>query len=319
LIDTAVASRIVFGMRLAQERAASSGASPARVRGLNSPTLSFPSAERSRVMPLPTRIAFVHRPHVPPGRIAILTALVVCAVASARAVDAAPSLDPAVQELLRASGQRSVALGDLDRASATALSREANGDWVDVVVRGAIDARAVERLGGEVRTVAGPIRTVHLPLAALPALVALAGVEQVQGAQGLELQTNVSIPEIGANIVWGGTPPNYPAPPTGNTGRGVAIGLIDCGIDVNHADLRTSANKTRILWLWDHTPGFPAPHPATPTVLSTPRPTSTPGRIPLPTSSVTGRTCCPSPPETAEAPAMASRPISTSASRPRPT
>src|SRR5262245_59621468 len=136
-----------------------------------------------------------------------------------------PSVDPQVDELLRTSPKTVEA----NRGTLfPALRHDESGiQWVDLLLRGDVSSLDIERLGGQVGTVAGSIRTVHLPLSALPQLVQLTGVEQVQAAQGLQLETNVSIPEIGANQLWGGTPPNFPAPPTGNTGRGVVVGLID--------------------------------------------------------------------------------------------
>jgi len=167
---------------------------------------------------------------------------------------ASPSLDSAVQELLT-QGQRSTSAG-------LAVHDEAGQEWVDLMVRGHVSSHEVERLGGQVRTIAGEIRTVHLPVSALSSFIRLTGVEAVQAAQGLRLASDVSVPETGAPSVWGGTPPNFPAPPTGNTGRGVVVGVIDAGVDVNHADLRTSANKTRFLWIWDHNFGLTGPPPS---------------------------------------------------------
>ena len=174
---------------------------------------------------------------------------------------ASPSLDSALLEWLSARAAHSSLSPEASELS-PALRRENGADYVDLLVRGDVSNADIARLGGEVRTVAGPIRTVHLPVSAIESFVALSGLEQAQTAQGLTLQSNVSIPEIGANAMWGGTPPNYPSPPTGNTGRGVVVGLIDSGVDVNHADFRTSANKTRFLWVWDQSFGQTKPPPS---------------------------------------------------------
>ena len=168
-----------------------------------------------------------------------------------------PSLDSEIQSLLAARASTHAEL-----APSGAVSRENGVEWIDLLVRGNVSSADIERLGGRVGSVAGTIRTVHLPTSSLSAFIALTGLEQAQAAQGMRLQTNVSVHEIGADALWGGLPPNYPSPPTGNTGRGVVVGLIDSGVDVSHPDFRTAVNKTRILWLWDHSFGLTAPPPA---------------------------------------------------------
>lgn len=136
---------------------------------------------------------------------------------------------------------------------------EGGQEWVDVLLRGNIASEAVTALGGRVGAVAGEVMTVRVPLAALPGLIAAAGIEELNLAQPVEPQTDKSLVEIEAVYAWGGDPPTFPE--SGATGKGVIIGVIDTGLDVTHQDFRT-VSGTRVLWLWDQSFGLGAPPPS---------------------------------------------------------
>src|SRR5262245_39649344 len=145
------------------------------------------------------------------------------------AAQAAPSIDPALAAW--AGLQGSVAINSDASAltrppdRSTWLSTEGSEEWASVLLVGTVHRRDVERLGGVVETVTGSVLTAHLPRGAVGRLTELPGLIQAQVAQPLEPQTDVSIPEIGANIVWGGPPPNFPS--SGVTGRNVVVGIVD--------------------------------------------------------------------------------------------
>jgi serine protease AprX len=65
--------------------------------------------------------------------------------------------------------------------------------------------------------------------AELRAVAQLAPVQSLWGNHGLELALHESVPQIQADAVW--------APPLGYTGEGVAVAVLDSGIDGNHPDL----------------------------------------------------------------------------------
>ncbi|PBC77675.1 PA domain-containing protein [Streptomyces sp. TLI_235] len=101
-------------------------------------------------------------------------------------------------------------------------------------------AQAVDRLADGVRRAVPGAKVVYrtrtllsgvavtVPAGALPALAALPGVRAVHPVT-LKRRANAhSVPLTGAPDVWSG--------PSGNTGAGVRIGIVDSGIDYTHAD-----------------------------------------------------------------------------------
>ncbi len=131
------------------------------------------------------------------------------------------------------------------------LRAPAEVDGVPVLIRGDVSKAAIASTGAVPGTRAGFVTTAIAPLDALPALLALDGVVQIEASRQLHPQLDVSAPEIEATDVWGGTPPFY----NGFTGTNVVIGVVDTGIDIDHADFRTSNNKTRLKYLWDQNTG----------------------------------------------------------------
>lgn len=131
---------------------------------------------------------------------------------------------------------------------------------VAILIEGTPDRAELESLGIVVGTVAGDVVTATMPVALLPALLQVPGVERVSASGILEKALNVSTQEIDANALWGGTPPSYP---TGSlTGNGVVVGIVDTGVDPRVSDFRDATNKTRIKYIWDqpwngaNPPGF---------------------------------------------------------------
>ncbi len=167
---------------------------------------------------------------------------------------AAPSIDPVLVRI----GERQAPGRLTTLQSAVDMVPELNGrtveeggrTWVDMWVRGRVSPSDIESLGGVVGTVAGDVLTVRFPLDAVNALLQLQGIEQLQLASRMELQTNVSVPAIDADDLWGGQPPMFS--PSGSTGSGVVVGIVDTGIDPTHEDFKTSSG-TRIKYLWDQT------------------------------------------------------------------
>lgn len=161
-------------------------------------------------------------------------------------------LDPTLASLLAARAQ------GLDGApqGPRQVADLAPEGWVTVSIRGAVSDRTLAAAGARVLTRAGSVTTAFVPLDGVEKLLADRDVESVEAPHALEKYLNVSCPDIQAADMWAGSPPNY----TGYTGKNVVIGIVDTGLDLTHADFKTSAGKTRVKYMWDQM-GIGSPPP----------------------------------------------------------
>ena len=120
-----------------------------------------------------------------------------------------------------------------------------------LVLEGDVDRSALEALGVGVNTQAGGVTTIQARLEQVPAILSLEGVKKLSASTRVRPMGDVSVPEIGADELWDPSPnpPSY----SGLTGNGIVVGIVDSGLDLNHADFRTSSNKTRVKYAWDQT------------------------------------------------------------------
>ena len=179
----------------------------------------------------------------------------------AAAAPSAPRLDPA---LAHASEQGAQALG---RLAAT----QGNEGMLDLVLRGAFDVDVLKAAGAEIGTVVDArgngrpgapealLATARVPVAALPLLLEVPGLETVEAGAQLEFLLDVTTPEINADSAWGVIEPPYVPPYPGHTGAGVVLGVIDTGLDVDHADFRKANGQTRVKYFWDQVTGGAPP------------------------------------------------------------
>src|SRR6185295_12266725 len=93
---------------------------------------------------------------------------------------------------------------------------------------------------------------------AVERILDLDSVREIRGGAPCTPELNVSVPTTGAQLLRG------PGPAfAGLNGEGVLIGIVDTGIDYDHADFKDAGGLTRIVNIWDQVvsgtgiPGFP--------------------------------------------------------------
>jgi len=171
------------------------------------------------------------------GMIAAVFLLAVPAVGFSQNTKTDPHLLAAARKRIR----RSAFLGE------KTLPSMSNSPSASALVRFRGSLPAFESMGGKVRSTFGDIANVDFPLDALNQLADLPNVLYIESSRALRPLLDTSVPVTGASSLRRGPAPNW----AGYTGRGVIIGVIDTGIDLNHADFKDGSGKTRILNLWD--------------------------------------------------------------------
>jgi subtilisin family serine protease len=130
------------------------------------------------------------------------------------------------------------------------LSRDSHGaPLVDVLIEGNVPPGLLRAQGIEVNTVAGRRLTARCPLGLLQALLAMPGIDRVEVSERCEPTLDSMAVETGIATVRTVTPPTI----TGQTGAGVLIGIVDTGVDLNHADFKNEDGTTRLVSVWDQT------------------------------------------------------------------
>ncbi|TSA43276.1 hypothetical protein D4R54_01145 [archaeon] len=96
----------------------------------------------------------------------------------------------------------------------------------------------------------GEVTTVRVPLTALEELARLDFVSGMYAPKVFHPTLDVSASEIGATYVWQNVTDRQGRPVDGS---GVAIGIIDTGVDLSHPDLKFPNGTSKVLYLWDQT------------------------------------------------------------------
>jgi subtilisin family serine protease len=101
---------------------------------------------------------------------------------------------------------------------------------------------------GTISTFTGHVAAVTLPWRSLDKLAAVSVVDHIYAPRTLKPQLDLSVPDILANQVWTTVKDAHGVPVNG---AGVAIGIIDTGIDYTHPDFYFKNGTTKVLYIWD--------------------------------------------------------------------
>ncbi|MDQ3050030.1 MAG: S8 family peptidase [Bacteroidota bacterium] len=121
---------------------------------------------------------------------------------------------------------------------------------VNILVQGSLPLiqQITENHGGIYRYSVGNIATIKIPVTALPVLASAEGVSRIESPGNSYTVMNDSMRStVRVNDVQLGLSPL----PQGFDGTGIAVGIIDTGVDFTHPDLKDSSGNTRVKYLWD--------------------------------------------------------------------
>src|SRR5688572_1805927 len=130
--------------------------------------------------------------------------------------------------------------------AARAEGREGDDRVVDVMIRGSVSADAVRAMGGQVNTVAGPVLTARMPLAAAAQVARLPGVASIRLATPLKRHNDLGVIDDKANLKR-----TTGVASAGWNGNDVVLGFVDSGIQYQHDDFKNPDGTTRLISIWD--------------------------------------------------------------------
>ncbi|WP_394834963.1 S8 family serine peptidase [Pendulispora rubella] len=107
--------------------------------------------------------------------------------------------------------------------------------------------KLIEAAGGYVGTVAGDILTARVPRNAVNTVASAPSVVRLEGARIVRSKLDKAAAAIKVDKVHAGTSP-LSAP---YKGAGVVVGVLDIGLDFQHAAFKKPDGKTRVRALWD--------------------------------------------------------------------
>jgi len=121
---------------------------------------------------------------------------------------------------------------------------------IDILVQGDIRQiqSIIEQHGGDFKYFHGDIACIKVLPATLIELERSTYVQRIERPNTDYVALNDSMRStIHVNAVHAGVPPLL----TPYTGNGIAIGIIDTGVDLTHPDLQDSTGATRVKFVWD--------------------------------------------------------------------
>jgi subtilisin family serine protease len=107
---------------------------------------------------------------------------------------------------------------------------------------------AISNAGGVVHTQTGNVLTASISESSLDILSSSDAIEFIEAGKPVSALNDVAKVEINTIEVQTGA-----TLPTGYTGKGVIVGIIDTGIDYSHPDFLDANGKSRVLSIWSQT------------------------------------------------------------------
>ena len=175
-----------------------------------------------------------------PLRRSLFAALVLCLTAGTSFAEVS-KLDPRARGALALLRQGTS--GEAAKGRGAAVTADG---MLDVFIVGHASRFELEAAGAIVRTELPGLCTAYVPESAIDAIVALGGVQRIQGAAPVELELAASVPTTNAHLLRGAGP-NF----TGLNGQGILVGDVDSGIDFDHPDFKDAGGLTRLVNIWD--------------------------------------------------------------------
>lgn len=172
----------------------------------------------------------------------MLSSFLLASLLATVSVATAATLDPLLRGL---TAEKSDHPGLMpEKYLAMDLTRNPQDPTVGVILHldgGRFDADLIPHL--VVGSRRGRFVTARLPLSSLVYLEENNQVAHVEAARLLHPTMDLAVVDGQVDDVWAGAP--------AYTGAGVLVGVIDSGIDWNHADFKTAGGDSRILYIWD--------------------------------------------------------------------
>ena len=140
--------------------------------------------------------------------------------------------------------------GDISAATRLLLGQSAKqlrapgatGQWVQVFIEADdVGFAAIQAAGGRIGTRVGRLATARLPMHSIGTIARMAGVKRIAAEQHLSLCNDSAL--ILSNAMPAKQGQGFSMP---YTGRGVVVGVIDCGFDFNHINFLASTGRSRI-------------------------------------------------------------------------
>lgn len=162
-------------------------------------------------------------------------------------VHAEGNIDPLLKIM---SGKHTAQAKDMKALGAVSAGNDVMVKALIKAKDGGIDeAKAlIAEVGGEIRTVIRNIMTVSIPLSALDKLGSSDAIVNIEASKPMRAKMNFARSVTGVDDVQDGTCPSCTQD---YTGSGVLVGVVDSGIDCQHADFFDAAGDHRIVAYYD--------------------------------------------------------------------